>query len=56
MPHLWNKSQEENSKYGYLPAKEAEVIHWGNMCMDLIIPYIIIIKNINKNKQKYLCI
>ena len=44
-------SKVSKKKYGLLPAKEAEVIPWNQLCVDLIGPYKIPIKKYKKSKD-----
>ena len=39
------KCKKQKSKYGWLPAKEAEAVPWERLCVDLIGPYTIERKN-----------
>ena len=38
---ICKKNTKKVKKYGWLPPKEAETVHWDKMCIDLIGPYTI---------------
>ena len=42
-----SKNKRDTKKYGLLPPKEAEAVHWETLCVDMIGPYTIRIKNTN---------
>ena len=44
--------KENKLKYGILPSKDAEVVPWQQLCVDLIGPYKIPINSPNKAWKK----
>ena len=45
-------TKRNKSKYGHLPAKDAEAIPWNQLCVDLVGPYKIPINSPNKAWKK----
>ena len=48
------KTKKSHTKYGKLPAKEAEAIPWQRLCVDLIGPYTI--NQVNGRKLTLWCV
>ena len=45
-------TKRNKSKYGHLPAKDAEAVPWNQLCVDLVGPYKIPINSPNKAWKK----
>ena len=50
--HVCQVTKKRHMKYGQLPPKEAEIIPWDVLCVDLIGPYKITRKHMPKNQQE----
>ena len=42
---ICQRYKKQKNKYGKLPPKEAEVVPWNLLCVDLVGPYTVTLKN-----------